>query len=215
MSKTRPNPNLRRIVLLAAAVLTMLTGYYFGNQFANRQLDPGSLTLLPAPKTLPAFELVDDEGEAFTPASLKDHWTLAFFGYTYCPDICPTTLTRYTPVLNRLQDKPEVVDNTRVLFVSVDPERDTPERLKEYVEYFNPDFQGATGEPTQIAELAKALALFYQAHEPDANGNYLIDHSAAVAIIDPDAQLVGYVNAVLDPQVIASDYGRLVQHFSH
>lgn len=206
-------PNLRRAVLVLLAVGTLLLGYYAGNQFSHQRLDPGSVTLLPEFKPLPEFSLVDYNGEPFTRDSLQGKWHLVFFGYTYCPDICPTTLTRYTQVNNRLQEAPEVLGSTRVLFVSVDPKRDIPERLKEYVQFFNPEFLGATGDPEEIAQLAKAFALFYQVHEPDANGNYLIDHSAAVAIVNPNAELVGYFNAVMDPEVIASDFRRLVEFF--
>ena len=207
------NPNLRRAILVLLAVVTLLLGYYAGNQFSRQRLDPGSVTLLPESKPLPDFALVDYDGQPFTRDSFKGKWHLVFFGYTYCPDICPTTLTRYTQVSNRLQSSPDVLANTRVLFVSVDPQRDIPARLKEYVQYFNPEFLGATGDPEEIARLAKAFALFYQLHEPDANGNYLVDHSAAVAIVNPDAELVGYFTAVMDPEVIAADFRRLVEFF--
>ena len=207
------NPNLRRAVLVLLAVLTLLLGYYAGNQFSRQRLDPGSITLLPESRSLPEFSMVDYNGEPFTRDSLKGKWHLVFFGYTYCPDICPTTLTRYTQVANRLQEAPEVLADTRVLFVSVDPDRDVPARLREYVQFFNPEFLGATGSAEEITRLAKAFALFYQVHEPDANGNYLVDHSAAVAIVNPDAELVGYFNAVMDPEVIATDFRRLVEFF--
>lgn len=208
------NPNLRRTLLILAAALTMLLGYLAGNQFSREQFDSGSVTLLPQPRPLPEFSLVGQDGAPFTRDSFKGKWHLVFFGYTYCPDICPTTLTRYTQVTNRLTDAPQVLENTRVLFVSVDPKRDMPARLKEYVQFFNPEFLGATGDPEEIARLAKAFALFYQAHEPDENGNYLIDHSAAVAIVNPDAELVGYFTSVTDPKIIAGDYRRLVEYFS-
>ena len=213
--KSTLNPWVRRALVVVFAAGTLLLGYLAGNQFGRQHFDPGSITLLPEGKALPEFELVDQDGKPFTKAQLEGKWNLVFFGYTYCPDICPTTLTRYTQVTNRLQDAPEVLASTRVLFVSVDPKRDPPERLKEYVHYFNPEFSGATGDPEQIASLAKTLALFYEAHEPDENGNYSIDHSAAVAIIDPHAKLVGYFNAVLDPAVIAADYRRLVEKFGN
>ena len=213
MPENRPNPNLRRAVLVLLAAATLLLGYYAGNQFSRQRYDPGSVTLLPQPRELAEFSLVDYDDAPFNRDSLKGKWHLVFFGYTYCPDICPTTLTRYTQVSNRLQEAPDVLDNTRVLFVSVDPQRDIPPRLKEYVQYFNPDFLGATGDADEIARLAKEFALFYQLHEPDANGNYLIDHSAAVAIVSPDAELVGYFSSVTDPEVIATDYRRLVEFF--
>ena len=213
MTRRKINPTLRRILLVLAAAMTLLLGYYAGNQFSREQFDAGSATLLPHARELPEFSLVGQDGEPFTRESLKGKWHLVFFGYTYCPDICPTTLTRYTQVTNRLGDAPDVLDNTRVLFVSVDPGRDTPARLKEYVQFFNPEFIGATGDPDELARLAKAFALFYQAHEPDENGNYLIDHSAAVAIVNPDARLLGYFSAVTDPEVISRDYRRIVEFF--
>ena len=215
MPKSSQRRTLSRALLLTAAVFIMMAGYYLGNQYATRQpFDPGSITLLPEPKPLPEFSLVDHSDEALTRESLEGRWTLIYIGYTYCPDICPTTLTRYAQVMNRLQGQPEVLKKTRVLFVSVDPARDTPERIREYVQFFNPDFVGATGNPDDLANLAKELALFYQIQPPDENGNYAVDHSAAVAIVDPQARLAGYINAVMDPQVIATDLARLVTHFS-
>jgi len=213
MTKRRMNPNLRRTLMVLFAAAALLAGYYLGNQYQRERFEPGSITLLPSPKPLPEFDLVGFGDAPFTLADLQDNWHLVFFGYTYCPDICPTTLTRYAQVINRLQEQPEVAEQTRVLFVSVDPQRDTPQRLEEYVQFFNPDFLGATGEPDEIARLAKSLALFYEQHEPDANGNYLIDHSAAVAIIDPQGRLMGYFSAVLDPYAIAHDFGRLVEFY--
>lgn len=213
MTRRPLKPNVRRAVLVMLAVATLLLGYYAGNQFSRQRLDPGSVTLLPHFKPLPEFSLTDYDGEPFTRDSLNGRWHLVFFGYTYCPDICPTTLTRYTLVSNRLEAAPDVLEKTRVLFVSVDPKRDIPARLREYVQFFNPEFLGATGDPEEIRRLAEAFALFYQLHEPDANGNYLVDHSAAVAIVNPDAELVGYFTAVMDPEVIATDFRRLVEFF--
>jgi len=213
MQKRRMNTTLRRSLMVLIATAALVAGYYLGNQYQRQQFEPGSITMLPSPKPLPEFELISFGGSPFTRGNLEGKWHLVFFGYTYCPDICPTTLTRYAQVMNRLQEQPEIAEKTRVLFVSVDPERDTPQRLEEYVKFFNPDFLGATGDPAQIAALAKVLALFYQQHEPDANGNYLIDHSAAVAIIDPEARLVGYFSAVLDPIAISYDLGRLVEFY--
>lgn len=110
------------------------------------------------------------------------------FGYTYCPDICPTTLLTIADALAQLE--PDEQQKTIVIFVSVDPARDTPAHLKEYVSFFNPTIIGATGTPTELAEMGKRYALFYnRPTENNAGENYIIDHSADIYLIGPQGQL--------------------------
>src|SRR5512137_749852 len=102
-----------------------------------------SATIFVPPRALPPLELVGQDGKPFGPRFLEDHWTLVFFGFTHCPDVCPTTLTVLKQVQKLLGTLPEA-QQPRVMLVSVDPERDTPERLRDYVQFFDRSFMGAT-----------------------------------------------------------------------
>ncbi|MBQ1784106.1 MAG: SCO family protein [Gammaproteobacteria bacterium] len=141
------------------------------------------LDLWPQGRALPAFSLTDHHGQPFGPEQLQGHWTLMFVGYTYCPDICPTSLATLAGAWPALKSRwPEL----QLVFLSADPKRDSPSRLAQYIPYFNPEFIGISGDLSQIHRLADPLTLVFS--EPDTSmPGYLIDHSASLAIIGPDA----------------------------
>ncbi|GAB3283396.1 SCO family protein [Parahaliea aestuarii] len=147
------------------------------------------------PRDIGEFALVDQSGEPFTPASLEGHWTLVFFGFTYCPDICPTTMSFLNDFVAELQGT-EAAD-TRVVMVSVDPARDTPEQLARYVPYFNPDFVGVTGEFLDLHRFATALNTPFR-KVPGQGENYQVDHSANVVLVNPRGDYHGFFKAPLD-----------------
>jgi protein SCO1/2 len=148
------------------------------------------------PRAIPAFSLLDHRGEPFTGESLKGQWTLMFFGFTYCPDVCPTTMAFLSRFVEALKGLPEYAD-TRVVMVSVDPARDTPERLAEYVPFFNPSFTGVTGEFLDIHRFATSLNTPFR-KVPGEDGDYLVDHSANVVLINPRGDYHGFFKAPLD-----------------
>ena len=153
-------------------------------------------------RPLPAFALADHAGRPLGPDDFAGRWSLLFFGYAQCPDICAPTLQQLSAALARLDDP-----RARIVFVSVDPERDTPAALAGYVAHFRPGTLGATGEPAAVAELMAALGAFAGRRELAAG--YLIDHSAAVWLVDPAARLAGVFTAPHDPEAIAADLRRL------
>ena len=153
-------------------------------------------------RPLPAFALADHAGEPLGPAGFAGRWSLLFFGYAQCPDICAPTLQRLSAALDRLDDP-----RARIVFVSVDPERDTPAALAGYVAHFRPGTLGATGEPAAVAALMAELGAFAARRELAAG--YLIDHSAAVWLVDPEARLAGVFTPPHDPAAIAADLRRL------
>ena len=155
------------------------------------------------------FQLVDHFGERFDNARLREHWTFMFFGFTYCPDICPMTLSVLDQVERRLQTEyPELP--MQVVFVSVDPARDTPERLGQYVPYFNPGFLGVTGAEAQIERLSRQLGILYIHHEDeDGDGNYMVDHSSAVLLIDPNGRFSALFPAPHLPDTLYQDLLRI------
>ncbi|AXS79610.1 SCO family protein [Dechloromonas sp. HYN0024] len=141
------------------------------------------------------------------PVSLSDFrgkLVLLYFGYTYCPDVCPTSLAATAEGLKQL--KPEEVARVAMIFVSVDPKRDTPERLKEYAEFFHPAMVGATGAPEVIAEIAKRYGVFYAEQKVETSGGgYVVDHSSDTFIVGTDGQLVGkMVHATPPDQVVVA-----------
>ncbi|MBS1132199.1 MAG: Electron transport protein SCO1/SenC [Proteobacteria bacterium] len=138
------------------------------------------------------------------PVSLKDYrgkLVLLYYGYTFCPDICPTSLAATSEGLKQL--KPEELAQVAMIFVSVDPKRDTPDRLKEYVEFFHPAIVGVTGTPENIAEIAKRYGVFYAEQKVEtAGGGYVVDHSADTFIVAPDGQLVGKIAHATPPDQV-------------
>lgn len=128
-----------------------------------------------------AFTLVDDSGAAASAADYRGKTVLVFFGYTHCPDVCPTTLANLSQVLKQLGP---AADSVRVLFVSVDPQRDTPKLLKGYAAAFAPQVVGLTGSDAQLTDVTKRYRVAYRRDKPDADGNYAVYHSSAVFVFD-------------------------------
>lgn len=148
------------------------------------------LSWYPLPRKLADFSISKNTGEAFTNADLNGKWTLAFVGYTFCPDICPVTLAEMNKVYPQLQAM-AVSTPLQIWFLSVDPKRDTIERLNEYVNYFNPDFVAATGPHDQLFPLVRSMGMMYSMSESTDNPNYLVDHSASIVVINPQGNVVG------------------------
>ena len=167
-----------------------------------------NVTVLRAPLPLPDFALADHRGQLFDAARFGGHWSFVFFGYTFCPDVCPLTLTTFRTVSERLDDVPEL----QYLFVSVDPERDTTERLAEYVPYFHPDFIGATGPPEEIASLTGAIGVYHQKAKGSTGPDYLMDHSISVMLIDPERRLAAIFSKPDDPDAIAEAFRKIRAH---
>ncbi|MCW8093327.1 SCO family protein [Alteromonas sp. ASW11-130] len=148
------------------------------------------LSTYPAPRALAKVNLTDQRGEPFNLERLKGKWSLLFLGYTFCPDICPTTLAslnRIYPELKQIESEHPI----QVVFVSVDPKRDTTTRLKEYTQFFNAEFIAATGNHDQLFPFVRSMGLMYALSESTENPNYLVDHSASVIVVNPQAQVIG------------------------
>ena len=164
--------------------------------------------LFPAPRAVPAFTLTRSDGKPLTRADWKGRYTLVFMGYTHCPDICPTTLLTMRRMWADLQ-RLGINNHVAVDFISVDPGRDTPQRLAEYTHWFDPAFTGATGTPAELEKLSKALMLPF-AIVPGKDGQYSVDHSATIAIIGPDATEIGVFMPPPHATPMAADLQRLV-----
>jgi protein SCO1 len=192
------------IAAFAAAFGLWLGTRYFATPSAPRL---ATAVLYPQPRPLPEFSLTQSNGKPLTLADWRGHWTLAYFGYANCPDVCPTTLAEFKQVWMQL-NKRGALDQLRFDFVSVDPARDTPDVLSKYVGFFNPDFIAATGSDQELTKLTHALGLLYT-RTATANGDEAVDHSASVVIIDPQGQLVGMFRPPFAAEAIAADLAQL------
>ncbi len=169
----------------------------------NRSVEQFAVTtVLPEPRPLPAFALTDHEGRPFDAARLNGNWDLVFFGFTNCAAICPTTLLILSSVAQALE--PPV----RVVFVSVDPRRDSTERLRTYVQAFGASVTGVNGTDAQVSGIASALGAAYSV--PDTDGDYMVEHSGAVFLIDPHGRYAGVISRPDDPELITADLQRLI-----
>lgn len=167
---------------------------------------PAQLTttvLYPEPRLLPAFALDGGDGKALDAAALRGRWSMVFLGFTHCPDICPTTLAQLAQVEKLLADLPEA-QRPRIVFVSADPERDTPAKTADYARYFSPGALGATADHARLEPFVRSLHMVYAKSE-GANGEYSVDHTAYIALLDPQVRHVGMIRPPLDAASIAAD----------
>ena len=164
--------------------------------------------LYPQARAVPAFALTRSDGTPYTQADLVGGWTLLFFGFTHCPDVCPTTLATLRDVGKALP--PEVARNVRMTFVSVDPERDTPERSGEYAHFFSPSIVAATGDKAALDALTLSVGVVYM-KAPGTGADYGVDHSASIVLIDPQGRLRGMFRPPHDVALIAADLKALAE----
>lgn len=170
-------------MILAASIL--LAGCGPAGQSAAPAV-PRIATVLPAPQPLPEFRLIDPEGIEKSKAMFEGGWHLLFFGFTHCPDVCPTTLATLNAAVGEL-DEGSPGSAPGIVLVSVDPERDTPKKLGEYIAYFGPANQGLTGSEDAIRGLTEPLGIYFRKVDIE-DGDYTVDHSAAVLLINPEGE---------------------------
>jgi protein SCO1 len=168
-------------------------------------------TILPQQRPLPALDLVDQDGRKLAADHLRRGWTIVFFGFAQCPDICPTTLTLLAQTKKQLSDLPPA-HQPQVLMISVDPERDTPAILKPYVTFFDPAFMAATGTVEGVQHAASAFGVPFQ-KMPLPAGGYTMDHGAGLFVVSPEGGMAAYSSPPLAPDVLARDYRKVVQSF--
>ncbi len=170
-------------------------------------LDAG-IVLLPQSRNLPALSLTNQDGQAVAVNELKGKWSLLFFGYTFCPDICPATLAQLRQLQGMLPA--EAKDKLRVILVTVDPHRDTPEQLKKYLGFFDAGFQGLTGAEGDIQKLANGVSIPFIPADTSQE-NYTVDHSGNLVIIGPDGTQRGFIRAPVNNDKLAAQLPGLLQ----
>ncbi len=179
--KPAGSPRFVLIAVILAGLLVLAAGTLLGFALKQRPQDGGLLaSAIGGP-----FHLVDQNGKPFTDADLKGKWHLVFFGYTHCPDVCPTTLNDLSLAFDKLskQERAEV----GIVFISVDPERDTPQVMKSYLASFDAPAIGLTGTVDEVKQAAQAYRVYYAKH-PLSGGDYEMDHSALIYVMDPQGR---------------------------
>jgi protein SCO1/2 len=196
------NAATSRVLLVLAAFLAGLV-LFFGVILIVTGRNPAPVVTAAANIGGP-FRLVDQNGKPITDQDLKGRPFLVFFGFTHCPDVCPTALFEVSEILRKLGPDAE---RARALFVTVDPERDTPEKLKDYLSSFDPHVIGVTGDPAAIAAVAKAYRV-YSKKIPLDGGGYTMDHTAIVYLMDKQGRFVAPFNLKRTPEAAAADLKR-------
>ncbi|WP_312246117.1 SCO family protein [Stutzerimonas nitrititolerans] len=198
------------ILVALVALVIGLTVYRVLN--SERQVDPtqmldAGIVILPQGRDVPKLTLTNQDGEPVQVDQLEGKWTLLFFGYTFCPDICPATLAELRQLRSQLPD--EVREQLRPVLVSVDPARDTPEQLKQYLEFFGEGFLGLTGTLDDIQTLANGVGIPFIPGDTSRE-NYTVDHSGNLVIIGPDGRQQGFIRAPLKVQKLSQQLPALL-----
>jgi len=201
--------SVRLKVLCAIAIVAAAAGMLLARAALSPPTEPlQRATLLPTPRSLPELALLDQDAKPFDRKQLQGHWSLLFFGFTRCPGICPSTLTMLAQTHRRLQDLPPA-QQPRVVLVSVDPQHDSPPRLKAYLSAFNTDFLGVTGTAAAVEPLARSLGVSITMRALPG-GDYTVDHTTAIFMVDPRGAWRAVFSSPHSADVIADDYRRIL-----
>lgn len=195
-------------LLCFAAILAVGAALVWRRPAAAPTLATG--TYISPRSTLQDFSLIDQRGHAFGPNNLRDHWSMLFFGYTNCPEFCPTTLTTLAAMRKSLRASGAAV-LPQVIFISVDPKRDTPQQLAKYVPYFDPEFIGLTAadQPT-VEAVARQFGYAVIIEPKQADGSYAVDHSSAILVLDPSGKLAAILTGPFTVEALQADFQRIV-----
>ena len=197
------NMDSRKLAITGVAVVAIVTGVWLSFWVTAPLPRPQTATVLPAPRGLAEFSLLDQNGDLFSRTSFGGHWNLVFFGFTHCPDICPLTLQILANARQQMLDAGAQV-LPRIVFVSVDPERDTPEIISQYVSYFGAGIIGVTGDLAEVRKLTDRLGVFFQKTGVDED-DYSVNHSGVVIVVDPQSNFHALFSAPHEAANFAHD----------
>lgn len=197
--------------MVTLAVLAAGTGFYVSLKQSQKEQEAELSTannieglFWPNPKQIHDFTTLDHTNTNFGYEELAGKWSFIFFGYTHCPDVCPITMSVMTDVYTKLGMP---VNDIQVIFVSVDPNRDTTEKLAQYVTYFHEDFIGLGGNKENVDSLTNQIGVAYYVNNEEQKENYLVDHTASIFLFDPKARLIGKLSA-------PHESDKIIQHFT-
>ncbi len=208
--RTRRGFASRSTLIVIVAAFAAGLGLYAAQRWTGRADAPAAaplrmqtVRLIEPPRPLAPFSLDLADGSKASAATLAGHWTVVFLGFTHCPDVCPTTLAELAKAQAQWRTLAEA-SRPRLLFLTVDPERDTPEQVEKYAQFFSPDTIAASASPGELARAAATLGLVYM-KVPTTGGDYTMDHSATLVVLDPQGREAGLIRPPLDWKAIASD----------
>lgn len=197
------------LFLFAAGVMTLtIYNVWVASQYGSGggseppEVAADNVYLYEKPRPIDDFTLTDEQGDRVDQSMFQGQWTLAFLGFTNCPDICPNTMATLSKADKRISDR---ATEPQFLMIAADPKRDTPEALSRYVTFFGDDFRGVTGDTEALRNLASDLNATFN-HSTDADGNPVVEHSAHLSIISPDGRLAGLIQKPFDAETVATTY---------
>lgn len=205
------NNNNNALLLIISAVIALSAGVWFGFDYNSGSQKPTAEiqgVILPSAKIIEEFNLIDNKNRLFNLQSIKNKWSILFFGYTHCPDVCPTTLNTLVQV-NKLMLQKNITPPQFVM-ISIDPERDTAEILDQYVAYFNEDFIAVGGELNEVQKLAANLGIYFKkatGASGDINADdYTMDHQTSFIVVNPEGKVAAYLMQPHDPKTVVKDF---------
>jgi protein SCO1 len=204
--KSAPGSSSRFVLVAAVLAALVILGAGVFLALTLRDNPRGAAGTVLASAIGGPFRLTNQNGKTVTDADLKGKWSLVYFGYTHCPDACPTALNDISIALEDLGAKRDAV---RPVFITVDPERDTPEALKAYVTSFDAPILALTGTPDEVAQAAKGYRVYYAKH-PEAGGDYSMDHSSVIYVMDPQGRFTASFTHESTPEQIAERLKKLL-----
>lgn len=218
MSPTNTSKN--KLIMGLAIVLSLILGIwlsqYLNHYLNDERIPPDSdATVLPKARALQDFQLIDQDGKPFTLQQLKGQWSFLFFGFTRCPDVCPTTLHAMKQVWEHLPTKAGETGHPKLFFVSVDPDRDNLEMLKPFATFYHPEFIGVTGKIDQIDNLTRQLNILYGYDDKSdgSDSDYTVNHSAQVLLVDPQGRWRAVFSPPHEPTGIAKNFQQIREFY--
>lgn len=211
------SPIAKTVSLCAVFITIVVVMFVYSTlrapQLSDEELREKGVFLLPRPRELAPFALQDHRGGVFSNESLEGSWTFVFFGFTQCPDICPTSMAVLGQVERQLTQNGMVADQPfKGVLISIDPERDSLDKLGPYAEAFSPRFTGATGSREQLVELTTQVNVAF-AKVPDGEGGYTMDHSGHLVVLNPRGHFHGFVKLPHQQETIRLAYQSLAARF--
>lgn len=195
------------LTVLTSALAATAWYLYLAEPVGPPEIDGAVLS---EPRALPEVPLRSPKGATDTQAVFGDRWTVVFFGFTHCPDVCPATLAKLARAIENWPDGGTPAPS--VVFVSVDPQRDTPERLAEYTAHFHPGFRGVTSTPDHLRQLSDAMGVAWQVLPAGDETDYEVSHSSALLLVDPRGRLAAVFTAPHRPDRLARDLSHLIDY---
>ena len=190
------------VLMIAGALLGVYLQPFYQQPVSQNEMEG---VFWPEPKRIGPFTMQDQDNNEFTITQLQGKWSLLFFGYTNCPDVCPITMSVLQQVHDQLQP-PNNEEAFQMIFVSVDPQRDTTDKIQSYINFFNPEFIGLGGTLDQLEGLSNQIGIAYIHNLPDEDGNYLVEHTSSIFLLDPNARLVSILSPPHNSETISNRF---------